>query len=40
MKPETKGQSKQWDAYTFTKLRDKVYTNVVCLKADGNCFLA
>jgi hypothetical protein len=27
------------DAHTFTKQAEKLYTNVVCLKADDNCFL-
>jgi hypothetical protein len=25
--------------HTFTKQAEKVYTNVVCQKADDNCFL-
>jgi hypothetical protein len=27
------------DARTFTKQAEKVQTNIVCQKADGNCFL-
>jgi hypothetical protein len=27
------------DAHTFTKLADKVLTNVICQKGDGSCFL-
>jgi hypothetical protein len=31
--------SKAMDAYTCTKQAEKGLTNVVCQKADGNCFL-
>jgi hypothetical protein len=35
---ETKEQSKKW-MHTFTRQPEKVQTNVICQKADGNCFL-